>query len=236
MAAKRKKLEATVEAVRQAVGQTWFDITDDGAHIELGSRDNGDVGEERPGQVDIAEGRRLMGLLRAVFKPASWEIKGDTVDEWVSITLRKHPYTGEELAAQRHKASMRRLEEEMKLACDEANSALPQAKDPAFGRPFRAHVYAGIHDHNVTIAATFGKRILYHRPGTDFVFAAADEADAVLKGIVARFSAYAWTRSVSGPYEQRTGNRRPPDNLIESKGEVEYGTRIRPPTPKKRAK
>ena len=79
-----------IEEVQKLIGPTWFDFIqeddDDGETISLETRENGDVGEEKPGQADIEEARRIYNVLKDSGKfTASPEI----CDEWVMIDITK---------------------------------------------------------------------------------------------------------------------------------------------------
>jgi hypothetical protein len=67
--------------------RTWFEPENEEAdRIDFTSREYGDVGEEQPGQKDIAEAKRLMKALRDKFGK-SIKISGDVVDEWVTVSV-----------------------------------------------------------------------------------------------------------------------------------------------------
>jgi len=69
--------------------RTYFSIdASNNKYIELTTRQNGDVANERPGKEDIQEARRLFKLLKRKFgKIAKIEI--DTVDEWTMVFITK---------------------------------------------------------------------------------------------------------------------------------------------------
>jgi hypothetical protein len=80
--------------------RTWMDLrTDSNGFVELATRDNGDVGDERAGAADIAEGKRVAKALREKFPDANVEFT--TCDEWVSIMVDFAPkrYKTDELEA-----------------------------------------------------------------------------------------------------------------------------------------
>jgi hypothetical protein len=66
-----------------------FDQEDDGALI-FSTRENGDVGEEEPGQQDIAEAKKLRLLILQKFKSLTYNIDViiEIVDEWVMLTVK----------------------------------------------------------------------------------------------------------------------------------------------------
>ena len=77
----------TLEEIKKTIGQTWF--TEDGCDsslISLSTRDHGDVGEEEPGWLDIAEAKRIIKALREAYPQLS--IDSDTCDEWVTVEIR----------------------------------------------------------------------------------------------------------------------------------------------------
>lgn len=78
---------------------TWMDVRVDDGFVQIDTRDNGDVGDERAGAADIAEGKRVAKALREKFPEANVEL--EIVDEWVSLMLDFAPkrYTSNELEA-----------------------------------------------------------------------------------------------------------------------------------------
>lgn len=66
--------------------------------IEFATRENGDVGSERAGRADLAEGLRVAKAMRKKFPGANVDM--DVVDEWVSVTVdfRSKRYKSKELA------------------------------------------------------------------------------------------------------------------------------------------
>jgi hypothetical protein len=74
--------------IKETIGNTWFSFEEDHDSFFLRSREHGDVGDEEPGKEDIAEANRLIKLLReAGFKP-----RGEVIDEWVDVTIKKPSY------------------------------------------------------------------------------------------------------------------------------------------------
>lgn len=74
--------------IKETVGNTWFSFEEDKDSFVLRSREHGDISEEEPGKADIVEANRLIKLLReAGFKP-----RGEVIDEWVDVTIKKPSY------------------------------------------------------------------------------------------------------------------------------------------------
>jgi len=69
-----------LEKIEAVVGKTWFDVEVEGSRITLYTRDNGNVGDEEPGDEDIKEAQRITNLFS---KNASY----GTADEWVNVNL-----------------------------------------------------------------------------------------------------------------------------------------------------
>lgn len=82
------EITVTEANVKEAVGETWFDLEDLDDAVQLVTRNNGDVGDEQPGHVDLVEARRLCAMLRQVFGPEA-EIEIEPVDEWVYVIIQK---------------------------------------------------------------------------------------------------------------------------------------------------
>lgn len=55
------------------------------SELAYATRENGDVGDERPGRADIVHAREMRKELEATF-PVKVEI--DTCDEWVNLYIR----------------------------------------------------------------------------------------------------------------------------------------------------
>lgn len=53
--------------------------------LAYGTRDNGDVGEERPGRADITHARDMRKELELAFDV---KVEIDTCDEWVNLYIR----------------------------------------------------------------------------------------------------------------------------------------------------
>ena len=67
--------------------RTWFEFDDEGDdYILLATRENGDVGNEQPGQADWREGQRLAKLIKQNFKKV--KVNLDYTDEWVNLEVR----------------------------------------------------------------------------------------------------------------------------------------------------
>lgn len=79
--------EVTREQIRKAIGQTWFDIEDQGDFWTVSSRQYGDMSNDTPGQEDIREGHRLHDILLKAFPGVQIEYGG--ADEWVTIDVWK---------------------------------------------------------------------------------------------------------------------------------------------------
>lgn len=79
--------EVTREQIRKAIGQTWFDIEDQGDFWTVSSRQYGDMSNDTPGQEDIKEGHRLHDILLKAFPGVQIEYGG--ADEWVTIDVWK---------------------------------------------------------------------------------------------------------------------------------------------------
>ena len=224
MITKKQKLEATVATVKAAAGRTWFDCSDEDSHIELTTRDHGDVGGETAGKADKVEGARLLKLVRQVFKPASWVVTYDVVDEWVSVTVRKLPLTKAEKAKARVAKKMTDLRERIQDACKAANAAITATN---VRQTFVGSVYNGCGYYQPYLKAVFGHRILYQgNLYSGFAFATLKEAEAALAPIVAQFPELEWKRLVADPRPRHTSNYRPPNNVIENEGSIEFQAKI----------
>lgn len=66
---------------------SWFEVDDDETEgfLSFETRENGDVGEEQPGEADIAEARRLGREIVQKFPELGCAL--DTCDEWVSLNV-----------------------------------------------------------------------------------------------------------------------------------------------------
>lgn len=64
---------------------TRFEFEQDEISSRLYTRENGSVGDETPGQIDIDEANRIYKLLTDVF--GDLNIEKHTVDEWVTVSF-----------------------------------------------------------------------------------------------------------------------------------------------------
>ena len=81
----------TIQTVKEFVHglRTYFDIDEESATtLSLSTRENGDVGEDRPGQHDIQEARRIVDQVRSQFGSANVYANWEAVDEWVHLTIK----------------------------------------------------------------------------------------------------------------------------------------------------
>lgn len=224
-AKKKAKPIPTVETVRATIGRTWFDVSDEDDRIDIESRQHGDVGSETAGKQDIAEGRRILKDLRKAFPQAKWVTGFDVVDEWVSVSIRKAPLTAKEKEARKQKALIEKLRERIKAVTDEVNERTK--KDGCRGS-FSGLVYEGCSYIKVSLKVVFGQRLLYHNHlGAGFCYANEEAALAAIDPLVAGFPEFAWKRTTREPVAHRTGNYRPPNNIIEHEGYIEYEHQIR---------
>lgn len=224
MITKKQKLEATVATVKAAAGRTWFDCSDEETSIELSTREHGDVGSETAGKADTDEGWRLLKLVRKVFKPASWVVTYDVVDEWVSVSVRKLPLTKAEKAQALVEKKMTALREKIEETCRLANAAVTE---PNVRQTFIGSVYKGCGYYKSYLKAVFGKRILYQgHLYSGFAFATLEEAEVALAPIVAQFPELVWTLKIVAPRPSHTYNYSPPNNVIENAGSIEFEARI----------
>lgn len=74
--------------IKETIGNTWFSFEEDKDSFVLRSREHGDISEEEPGKADIVEANRLIKLLRE----AGLKAKGEVIDEWVEVIIRKPSY------------------------------------------------------------------------------------------------------------------------------------------------
>ena len=82
--------EALIRAnIEEIIGGTWFDYEISTNDVEMTTRENGDVYEEKAGGEDVSEAIRIVKLLRTALEmevdcvDVAWE----TIDEWVSISF-----------------------------------------------------------------------------------------------------------------------------------------------------
>lgn len=224
-ATKKKKYAPTVADVKEALGRTWFTITDEETFINIESRDYGDVGNETPGKKDIEEGKRLLTLLRKAFKQSNWVTKFEIVDEWVTVSLRVAPLSKEEKAKVAREKKLNKLRDDLRTVTTEANEA---TKKEGHRGSFSSFVHDGNYSKKATLKVVFGERYLYlNHLGSRFVFSNEVDADAALKPLVEKFPGLAWTKTIREPTPRRTGNYSPPNNVIEIEGYVEYEAYIR---------
>lgn len=218
---KRPKLVATVETVKAALGRTWFDVSDEGSNIEISTRDNGDVGSERAGDADRKEGQRLLALLRKTFKPANWISDYEVIDEWVHVNLRKLPRTKQEKDAIKAAKAQEAADARVRQLVAEAEDALPNPHGEggealSFMSPSKFSSHKGI------IEVRYGERILYIRPGTRFKLKTPEEAIAVGEALCTKLGGKWLQGKPHGPLENKTANYRPPNNVIERYGLVQF--------------
>jgi hypothetical protein len=65
---------------------TWFELEEKGpTYLRYSTRENGDIGEERPGEADVQEAKRLARLVREQFEEV--KVSWHTVDEWVDLEI-----------------------------------------------------------------------------------------------------------------------------------------------------
>lgn len=68
--------------------RTWFQDESDSNTVMFATRENGDVGEEKPGRDDQREAIRLARLVKKKFGNTI-RINVDSVDEWVHIEITR---------------------------------------------------------------------------------------------------------------------------------------------------
>lgn len=86
------------EALRRA-GAGYFSIEENGPRIFICStRENGDIGREKPGAADIKAARDAVRTLRASFPDA--EIIWETCDEWTHVEIRLPGTEFDEISAE----------------------------------------------------------------------------------------------------------------------------------------
>lgn len=98
------QLSPKLQEVRAFVAtlNSWFSTQEEengSKYLLIDTRDNGDVGDESPGQKDIAEGRRIAKALREKYPELNVSL--DVVDEWVQVAVDDGPkrYSSQQLAA-----------------------------------------------------------------------------------------------------------------------------------------
>jgi hypothetical protein len=224
-AKKKAKPSPSVESVKQAIGRTWFDVSDEDDRIDIETRQHGDVGSETAGKQDIAEGRRILKDLRKAFPQSKWVTKFDVVDEWVSVSVRKEPLTPREKAERKQQALIAKLRERLTAVTADANA---RTQKQGCRNSFSCCVYDGCSYIKVSIKVVFGQRLLYHNHlGAGFYFANEEAASEAIDPLVAGFPEFEWARTTREPQPRRTGNYSPPNNVIEHEGYVEYEHQIR---------
>ena len=113
----------TVKEVKELIGDTWFFVQDQGLHIDLSTRANGNVGDEKPGEDDIREGERILRVLRKRWPVSSRiAIDSEQVDERSYVTIGKQPMSDTDwtafLAGFVRKKFCRDLQEELTQKCN----------------------------------------------------------------------------------------------------------------------
>lgn len=100
-----EELLAIIKECQRESNALYFDIevSEDQKRITLDTRDNGDVGEETPGRIDIESAKRLTKSLKEKFP--DYKVNPDTCDEWtsVNITPNSKPHYYGEKGAERFK-------------------------------------------------------------------------------------------------------------------------------------
>lgn len=231
-----KDKELTVEDVEGIVGDTWFDIElrANGVAIELCTRDNGDVGEELPGEEDIEESRRICRALREHFPMGTRRITTDTTDEWTYVSIHVKPMDKEELTERARKALLRRiLERAQEWAATKNDELRKRAVENGIPNSGDAvHVMSldtgWPPKEKVQVCVRFGERILYkHRPGANYALSTAAEALEVASQFEGYMGEAEWHyEDVQFVRESRTHNYQPPGNVIERESEVRLSTTI----------
>ena len=173
--------KVTLEAVKTVAGRTWFNITDECDDISLSTRAHGCVGSETAGKVDIAEGKRLMPLIKQGFPPSRFLVVFDVVDEWVSITIRKDPLTPREKLMAAQKKSRRKINDKVsKIAADlKAQGYAPAILYCDSGYQAEGHLYRTARLH---LVIPFGEVVtaLY----TSFRYKTAEQAEEAARVII----------------------------------------------------
>jgi hypothetical protein len=236
----------TVESVKKVVGRTWFDFEDQEDRIMLDTRDNGNVGDETPGQEDVTEGRRLIKALRAAFPlhHCAFEI----VDEWVHVDIKKRRKSereqreealetlkreGKKLHEPALTAALAAVHQEIIGPAPEGNDRRAMSNYKAKRTPFYSNEHFLLERMDpkdpgrivVTIGAFFGERLLYcDHLGAVPPFKTPEEAQEALSKLLAHLpgAEVIGKPAIEGPYEKETYNYRPPNNIIERVGTIKF--------------
>jgi len=67
--------------------RTWFEFEKERDSIECSTRENGDVGYEKPGREDIREAKRLAKELVKKFGKGVLRLELDCIDEWTQLSI-----------------------------------------------------------------------------------------------------------------------------------------------------
>lgn len=212
------------ELLEEVIGKTWFTVLEHMEHFSIESRDHGDMLTDTAGEKDVAEGRRILKAIRAVFPISKWKSKADVVDEWVVVSIQKKPFTELEIKQMRQKKKMAKLDKHIRALVSEANERTKKDNcRPSFG----GSCYDGHYCYYATLNVTFGQRYLYpEHVGAGFYFANAIDAEAELKLLLEKVPELKVGRRMEYVSERKTGNRPPPNDIIEVKHVIQYELKI----------
>jgi hypothetical protein len=76
-------MSITTESLKTLIGETYFDLQHHRGTFNVFTRKNGDVCDGRASPHDVAEARRIAGVLRA----SGIACKLQVVDEWVEVVI-----------------------------------------------------------------------------------------------------------------------------------------------------
>lgn len=227
----------TTAALKSAVGNTWFDLTESENCLSFDTRDHGDVGSETPGKPDIVEARRIAAAVRTMFP--RHEVRLETVDEWVMLEVSKSEKSKTELdrEARRQDQEKRALklvgdwsphiESALSLHAQKCLGENSQSKNYAAPFSWSRTVAPGEKSCATTFRSEYGERHLYRdHHGVIPAFKTPDESRAHFAKLIRGLGGIVKAEIVENAHKKLTYNLPAPNNVIEETGCVTYSVEL----------
>ena len=161
----------------------------------------------------MEEARRIVKAIRSVFPREIYEVCDDICDEWVTVSVRKTPYSAEEIAKKAQEAKAWSVYSMVR----DAVKALPKSESSSIRPAIKLEVHPVNPNKRMTLIADFGERFAnLNHLGAQVVFKTEEEAEKALRDFthaLPEMSISGWEKEIVPIFKRTSHSGAPIENI-----------------------